>query len=381
MPQPGPDPVPPSRKGLREVDLLLPVAVAICVALGWYVVIDYERAVGQCLAFVPSLAVRVGELRLMMVLLSVGALGLAGLAARDARRRRRAEADLLLANEALARRMERRTTALASRTKALRESQLREKLAEREAEAAFAAGRVEAAGAYLHGVGNALSSLELEMLRLGKALDSLGRVGAAFDSLGRSIAAGDTPAASRQVAVLRKTVVDRALPRLGERAVALDEIKERMMAELERYRGEFERRGRPRPFVSTVRLDAELGAILDRMPRSAGYDPVTRDIAPDVMVAVRKQPFLAGLAALLRQSLDAATGAVTVRLSREEGGPVVLSLYGVPPVEVGEPAVAGFINYLNENGGATAYEPAEPGRDARLVVELPAAGATESDLS
>jgi tetratricopeptide (TPR) repeat protein len=368
-PSPQPD-VPARGRGLREVDLLLPLAAAICIALGWHVFLDYERAVAACEAVVPEVAARVGEMRVMMVLLSVGGLGLAGLAARDARRRRRAEAELFVAHAALGRRMARRTDALKSRTKALRESRLRERLAEREAEAAFAAGQVEAAGTYLHHVGNALSAFELELLRLGRALEGAGRLDAAFDALARAIEAGDRAEAGRGAQVLRDAVIGRTFPRLAGCAASLGDLKGRMLGELERHRGEFERRGTPRPYMQAVRLDLELAAILDRMPRAAGSDPVSRDILPEVVVTVRKQPFLAGLAALLRQALDAATDPVRVRLGQGPDRRAVLTLDGVPAAETGEPAVAAFINFLNENGGALRHEPGAAGRPPRLVVEI-----------
>ncbi|WP_428566572.1 MAG: hypothetical protein ACP59X_06475 [Solidesulfovibrio sp. DCME] len=365
-----PAPVAGSPAGAREVDLLLPLAAAICVALGWYVVLDYERAVAQCLSVAPDLGARVRDMRLMMSLLSVGGLGLAFLAGRDARRRRRAEEGLRLANEELARLVDRRTSVLMDRTKALRESRLREKLAEREAESAFAAGRDEATGTYLHGVGNALSSLELELLRLTRALDGAGRLDGAFAELAGRLEAGDTAAAARVAGALREAIVARALPMLAERTVALGEIKERMLGDLERHRGAFERRDRARPPLAAVRLDEELGAILDRMPRSAGSDPVARDIAPGVVATVRRQPFLAGLAALLRHVLDAATAAVTVRLRQEPDGAVILALEGAPEVANDAQGVAAFINFLNENGGALRYEPAGAGRAGRLVLRL-----------
>lgn len=353
-----------------EVDLLLPVAAAICITLGWYVVMDYERAVMAVAPLVPALVERLRNVRLMMILLSIGGLGLAILAARDARRRRRAEKELRLAHAALGRQMARRTDALKSRTKALRESRLREQLKEREAEVAFAAGQVEAAGAYLHAVGNALTAFDLALLRLGRTLDGAERLDAAFVILLRFMEAGEWPQAIRQAAALRKAVLLRAVPRLAASAVALVEIKARMAGELERHRGEFERYGAARPYLQPICLDEEIAAVLDRMPRSAGSDPVVRDLAREVLVRNRKHPFLTGLTALVRQSLDAATGRVVVRLSREPEKRAVLSLEGVPEADAGEPAVAAFINFLNENNGAIRFESAASGHPSRLVVEI-----------
>lgn len=114
--------------------------------------------------------------------------------------------------------------------------------------------------------------------------------------------------------------------------MALGEIKARMLDDLERYPEAFERRGRPRHYLAAVRLNEELGAILDRMPRSAGHDPVARDIAAGVVVTVRRQPFLTGLRPpCSRQVLDAATGAVTVRLGRAPESAVILVLEGTRP--------------------------------------------------
>ena len=364
------DSSPPPRAGRREIDLILPLAAAICIVLGWYVFLDYERLIQTQLAAGPQVATRLFQMRLMMGLVSLSGLGLALLAARDARRRRLAEAALQVAHAALARRMARRTDILRARTRALREARLRERLAESEAEAAFAAGRLEAAGAYLHEVGNSLSALDLELLRLTRALAVEPRLAAAFVALARDIRSGDSEKALATAAVLEETVLSRAMPRLGAGVAALAEVKARMTADLERRRGEFERRAKTPPYLQEVRLDQEVAAILDCMPRAAGSDPVARDLPGAVRIRTRKQPFLAGLAALLRQALDAATGPVTVRLQTAPGGRVVLALDGVGQPETSEAAVAAGINFLNENGGAVRHQPAEPGRASRLVIEI-----------
>lgn len=367
-----PEAGPPPRQGLREIDLILPLAAAICIILGWYVFLDYERLIRPQLVASPLVEARVFRMRLVMGLVSFGGLGLALLAARDARRRRQAEAALLVAHAALARRMARRTDILRSRTRALREARLRERLAESEAEAAFAAGRLEAAGAYLHEVGNSLSALDLELLRLSRALAAAPRLADAFGKLSDDIRAGDSERALAAAAVLQESVLGRAMPRLTRGVAALGEVKGRMAAELEHHRGEFERSLKVRPYLQEVRLDEEVAAILDRMPRAAGHDPVLRVLAPDVRIRTRKQPFLAGLAALLRQALDAATASVTVRLERAPDGGAILVLEGAGLPESGGTAVAAGINFLNENGGSVRHQPAEPGRAQRLVIEIAA---------
>ena len=367
---PGDSPSPGRR--LREIDLILPLAAAICIFLGWYVILDYERVVVPLAAGSPAVASRLVLLRLVMGLLSIGGLGLSVLAARDARRRRQAEASLLLAHAALARRMARRTDILRVRTRALREARLRERLAESEAETAFAAGRVEAAGAYLHEVGNCLSALDLELLRLTRALAAGPRLEAVFRTLESDIRSGDADTAVRTAGLLEQTLLGRAMPRLSAGVAAIAEVKGRMAADLERHRGEFERQGRVQPYLQEVRLDLEVAAILDRMPRVAGRDPVARELAGGVRIRTRKQPFLAGLAALLRQALDTATDAVTVRLTQGGDGSVVLTLdgAGLPDVEPG--AVADGINFINENSGSLRYDPGAPGRPSCLIIRLDA---------
>ncbi|OLN27860.1 hypothetical protein DVDV_1927 [Desulfovibrio sp. DV] len=367
---PGDSPSPGRR--LREIDLILPLAAAICIFLGWYVILDYERVVVPLAVGSPAVASRLVLLRLVMGLLSIGGLGLSVLAARDARRRRQAEASLLLAHAALARRMARRTDILRVRTRALREARLRERLAESEAETAFAAGRVEAAGAYLHEVGNCLSALDLELLRLTRALAAGPRLEAVFRTLESDIRSGDADTAARTAGLLEQTLLGRAMPRLSAGVAAIAEVKDRMAGDLERHRGEFERQGKVQPYLQEVRLDLEVAAILDRMPRVAGSDPVARELAGGVRIRTRKQPFLAGLAALLRQALDTAPDAVTVRLTQGGDGAVVLALdgAGMPDVEPG--AVADGINFINENSGSLRYDPGAPGRPPCLIIELDA---------
>ena len=174
----------------------------------------------------------------------------------------------------------------------------------------------------------------------------------------------------RHAAALRQAVLERAVPLLAERTAALGAIKARMLGDLEARRGAFEGKGRPRPFLSSVRLDMELAAMLERMPRAAGFDPVARSIEPGVTVRLRKQPFLAGLAALLRQSLDAAPGAAAVRLVAVPEGGAAIVLEGAPEPAVLEPPVAAFINFLNENDGNIRFYPATPGQPSRLVLTV-----------
>ena len=368
-PDPSPEPRPQAGRSLSEADLLLPLAAAICIIIGWTVVLDYESVILPLAAGSSAISSRVQLMRLVMGLLSIGGLGLALLAARNGRRRREAEAALLLAHDALSQRMARRTDLLRTRTRALRESRLRERLAETEAEAAYAAGQVEAAGAYLHGVGNAISAMDLELLRLSRALAAAPRLEAAFAAVAEGLRGGQPDRAAADLESLRQTLLERAMPRLAAGVAAVAELKDRMAADLERHRGEFERRDKREPYLQDVRLDEELAAILDRMPRAAGSDPVAREIAPGLRLRTRKQPFLAALAALVRQSLDAAVGAVTVRLYPASGR-AVLVIEGVtlPGGEVG-PVAAG-INFLNENGGAVRQEPASASQPPRLVIEM-----------
>ncbi|EKO38327.1 MAG: hypothetical protein B193_2966 [Solidesulfovibrio magneticus str. Maddingley MBC34] len=384
MPKPpAPDPEQGLQAGrsLSEADVVLPLAAAICIIIGWTVILDYESVILPLAASSPSIGSRVQLMRLVMGLLSIGGLGLALLAARNGRRRREAEAALLLAHDALSQRMARRTDLLRTRTRALRESRLRERLAETEAEAAYAAGQVEAAGAYLHGVGNAISAMDLELLRLSRALAAAPRLDAAFAAVAESLRGSQPDRAEADLESLRQTLLDRAMPRLAAGIAAVAELKDRMAADLERHRGEFERRDKREPYLQDVRLDEELAAILDRMPRAAGSDPVAREIAPGLRLRTRKQPFLAALAALVRQALDAAVGGVTVRLYPASGGRAVLVVEGasLPGGDVG-PVAAG-INFLNENGGAVRQEPATASQPPRLVIEMAGQPTTSTDPS
>jgi hypothetical protein len=68
--------------------------------------------------------------------------------------------------------------------------------------------------------------------------------------------------------------------------------------------------------------------------------------------------------------LDAAVGAVVVRLLSGPGGRAVLVIEGatLPGGDVG--AVAAGINFLNENGGSVRQEPATAATPPRLVIEM-----------
>jgi len=365
-PPPPEGPVVPPR---REGDLLLPLAAAVCIFLGWYVFLDYEQAAMVWAEQAPVLLRRIWALRVMLVLASISGMGLVWLAVRDARRRRTAEAELERLNAELAHRVELRTATLRVRTRELHDSRLRERLREKESEVAFQAGQVQAAGAYLHGVGNALSALEVELLRLAKTLGQARRVEDVFDTLAKSLEAGNRQETDRLLAALREVVLVRGFERLTGSLAALTDIKSRMADELERRRGEFERSGPPTPYLQTFRVDLELAAVLDRLPRAVGSDPVVRDIGKAVTVSNRKHPYLTGLASLLRQTLDAAPRGVVVRL-RQEAQRAVVTVEGAGEDGVRGPAVAEFIDFLNENNGSFRFEVATADHPSRLEVSL-----------
>jgi hypothetical protein len=369
-PSDGDAPGPKDRSRLWQgSDFVLPLTAAVCVVLGWFVVMDYERTALVLAEQVPGVMERVWRLRLMMAFGGVGGLGLSWLAARDARKRRVAEQELERLNAVLARRVVRRTAELRARTKALRESRLREQLRTKEAEVAFQAGLVEAAGQYLHEVGNALSALELELMRLSRAVSGIDRIAMAFDALDRDIAADHNDQAQRLLASLREAVVGRALPRIQSSKDALVEIKQNMSGELERRREDFERPGLAVRYFQSFRLDQELAAVLGRLPAPAGGEPPRLTLEP-VTVRARKHALLTGLEALLRQVLDTATGRVVVSLGQETHIRAVLTVVGAAPACTAGPAVADFINFLNENDGDFRFQPASGRQSSLLVVGI-----------
>lgn len=354
----------------RERDILLPLAMVLCVVLGWYVELDYERTAVELAPQAPVLLSRVWGLRLMMSLLTLGSLGLAWLAAHDAKGRRRAEAELQKLNAVLADRVVRRTAALKASTEALRDARLREVVREKDAAVAFQAGLLAAAGQYFHDVGNALSALELELLRLGKAIEGADRLRTVFLTVAGHIEAGRLEAAASLLTALREAVLSRTYPRVRASQQAINQIRDRMLDELEHRRASFDRDGSPERYIQSFRLDLELAAVLDRLPRAAGSDPVVRDIDLPITVRTRKHAFLTGLAEWLRQLLDNASGPVTVRLGRGEAGRVVFSVEGVRECDTTGPDAATFINFLNENEGTLRFEPEAGQTPPRYLVEL-----------
>ena len=78
-------------------------------------------------------------------------------------------------------------------------------------------------------MGNALSALDLELLRLGKATEGADRLQAAFANLAGDIDAGRRDEAGRLLGSLREAVLGRAFPRVLAAQTALGEIKGRMV--------------------------------------------------------------------------------------------------------------------------------------------------------
>ena len=108
---------------------------------------------------------------------------------------------------------------LDERSRALVETEVRAKMHEKEAELAYARGMFEAAGGYLHNVGNSITRLDSSLLDLDSIVRSTEQYPVVFDRLA---AASDPDMLARFRAVL----VDRTVPRLRDSTAEIRRIKD-----------------------------------------------------------------------------------------------------------------------------------------------------------
>jgi signal transduction histidine kinase len=108
---------------------------------------------------------------------------------------------------------------LDGRSRALVESQVREKTQAKEAQLSFARGMFESASGYLHNVGNSITRLEYSLLELDEVVASTGQYPAVFEKIARD----------SDVAVLdrfREVLVEKTTPKLREINIGIRRVKD-----------------------------------------------------------------------------------------------------------------------------------------------------------
>ena len=333
----------------------------------------------------------------MMVLISIGGLGLAFTSTRNIIERRKAEVDLAEANADLEEKVKRGARELAAKSQALMESRLREKIKEKEAQIAYASGLIQSAGEYLHHFGNSLSGLEALLLKVRTVLDSTSRYSTALATIREAhdealANSGGMDRTRQYLDLFEEALMRRAVPRLRENVEAMMELKERMIASIESQRKAFERMTNGERYVQPVDLKEILGNIVSER-RSAYKDMnvlLETDIKETVSVITRKHPVIHGLNALIdlaaasarRENPTAARVMISLRPAKTEHGGAVIVITdngrgeksGPPDDKAGawqgNPAsiLHGFMNFLNENNGKLTVAANRDGGE--YVVEL-----------
>lgn len=332
----------------------------------------------------------------MMALISIGGLGLAFISTRNIIERRKAEVELAEANADLEDKVRRGARELAAKNQALMESRLRERIKEKEAQIAYAAGLIQSAGEYLHHFGNSLTALETFLLRVRQVLDSTSQYPTALETIRQAhadaLSCGENDQTRQYLELFEEALMGRAVPRLRESVEAMTALKERMVASIESQRKAFERMAPGERYVQPVDLGEILGNIVSERRDAAeeSHVRVETDIADNVSIVTRKHPVIHGLNALIDLAVDSARRGnpadARVRISARPGdagkggavvvvrhsgrGPTLGMEAGNPDVERENPSSSlhGFVNFLNENNGKLHMAAQSEGGE--YVVEL-----------
>ena len=379
-----------SSDGKRDVAAWAPVRVD---GRGW--IVGMSAPLSEILR-ISGAADRSRATMFIMILITVGGLGLAFTSTQNIIRRQRAERRLAAANAELEVRVERRTRELAAKTKALAEAGLREKIQEKEAELAYKSGLLESTGQYLHNIGNSLTSLEVLLLRIKKVLASAKHYSKALSAirLAHSEAlskGGRDDQTLDYLDLFEDVLVRRAIPRLQDNVEAMLRLKKRMVSVMSRQRREFEGGERPDGLVRDVDVGEMLKTLVEENRpgcRRRGIVLET-EIEGGLVVRNRKHPLFHGLDAVLACAVDSTAavdpgnGRIEVFAGRGEQGRVVVTVadtgLGLPPEEIdaacrsgGRYAIAlhSFINFLNEHNGAMRAVSQGVNRGSRYIVEI-----------
>jgi signal transduction histidine kinase len=203
------------------------------------------------------------------------------------------------------------TSELDNRTKDLIDSQLREKIKEKEAEYAYSMGLFESASSYLHNIGNSLAGINGKMLNLRKSLDSTNNYGKVFDTIEKShktsLSGGEDKTPSH-LAKFRTILVDKLIPKLYSNLDEITKIQEHMVLTIKHQQEQFNQTNQnSQKYVMDFDVGETILSILDDFSPSLEKHniEVIKNIGEDLRVSNQRHQFTHGLTNIVKNAIEA----------------------------------------------------------------------------
>ncbi|MEW6712265.1 MAG: HAMP domain-containing sensor histidine kinase, partial [Candidatus Riflebacteria bacterium] len=220
---------------------------------------------------------------------------------------------------------------LESRTKAIIELKLRERMQEKEAELAFTAGLFESASSYLHNIGNALTRMDGHIHDLKNNVKAMDQFPEIFSRVMDALNDPDFQSGRKRVEELLKKfegfLEDRLQKEMGEAMERIDELRNHMAKSVKMQLDAFQKTMEKKSdFIQEFNVSSIIEYIIEDFKPSfekRDIDVVT-DIEPEILIKNQKHPMIHGITNLIKNAIEAIDLARTT-----DKGLIKVSLRGI----------------------------------------------------
>ncbi len=271
------------------------------------------------------------------------------------------------------------------RTQELIDSQLREKIKEKEAEYAYNMGLFESASSYLHNIGNSLAGINGKMLTLRKSLDATGNYGRVFETIEKShkdALEGKQDKTLPHLQKFKTILVDKLVPKLYQNLDEVVKIQEHMVLTIKHQQEQFNTTHRnSKKYVMEFDVNEIVANILnDFEPTLEKHNiEIVKNLGENLIVSNQRHQFLHGLNNVIKNAIEAVIengGEIRKIWIDAEKSEETLTLYvkdsgiGIEPADKESMFKSGFttkkgghgiglhsfVNFLNANSGKIEFE-------------------------
>ncbi|EJF06127.1 signal transduction histidine kinase [Thiovulum sp. ES] len=277
---------------------------------------------------------------------------------------------------------------LETRTKELIDSQIREKMKEKEAEYAYSIGLFESASSYLHNIGNSLAGINGKILNMKKSLSTTSnypRVFEAIETAHKNSIAGGEDRTLQNISKFKTILIDKLVPKLEENLDDISKAQDQIVLTIKHQQEQFTKSNgdNTKKYIMEFRVDELLRNIIkDFEPSFKKHDiEVIEDISAYLLISNQRHQFAHGIANVVKNAIEAVEMSVNdkneIRFKAEKiADGVLVSIsdngIGVKSENKGNMFKSGFttkdnghgiglhsfVNFLNANDGRIEFESA-----------------------
>jgi signal transduction histidine kinase len=277
------------------------------------------------------------------------------------------------------------TSELDTRTQDLIDSQIREKIKEKEAEYAYSIGLFESASSYLHNIGNSLAGINGKILNMKKTLQSTSNYPRVFDTIKTAhshAVAGEEDKTVQHLDKFKVILVEKFVPKLQANLEQIEQVQEHMVLTIKHQQEQFTKENKGnKKYIMNFRVDELLHNILEDFKPSFNKHDITiiQDIEEKMIISNLRHQFSHGMTNIIKNAIEAIRDSInlentiTIKTYKKDETihiTVTDTGVGVKPENMDRMFKSGFttkeeghgiglhsfVNFLNANNGTIEFE-------------------------